>query len=66
MSLKFEIKDWRFEITWRELAVTPRARQEAKDKRESRDWLRWQPALISGTLDTTHTTKRNKKQNELD
>ena len=62
MSLKFEIRDWRFEITWRELTVTPRARREAEGKPELHDWLRWQPALVGGTLNTSHHTHNEKER----
>ena len=61
MSVKFEIKDWRFEITWRELAVTPRARRKAEEKPELRNWLRWQPALAGGTLNPAPHTHHEKE-----
>lgn len=32
MSVKLETKNWQFEITWRELAVTPRATNQTLDE----------------------------------
>lgn len=63
MSLKFEVKDWRFEITWRELSATPLARREASRKVERRDGLGWQPALVNALPNTpnTHLKKRSKE-----
>ena len=32
MSLKLETKNWQFEITWRELTVTPRVGNSTQDE----------------------------------
>lgn len=76
MSVKFEIRDWRFEITWRELTVTPRAGNETQD--EAGRFAVRQAASLSRTageiLFRTSTPSwqlvghslRGEQQNELD
>lgn len=61
MSVKLQTKNWQFEITWRELAVTPRARRAAEEEQELRNWSRWQPALAGGAPHSSHHT-HNKKE----
>jgi hypothetical protein len=65
MSVKLETKNWQFEITWRELAVTPRTRREAEEKAEPRGWPRLQPALAGGAPHAsqhTHNQKERKRK----
>ncbi|MGH9837087.1 MAG: hypothetical protein ACRD9Y_29005 [Blastocatellia bacterium] len=72
MSMKFEIADWRFELTWREMVCTPvdqdtldRSKAEEKPEFNNRNSLR--PAFVDGTnKPTTQQAKRREKRNELD
>jgi len=72
MSMKFEIADWRFELTWREMVCTPLERDtldrsKVEEKPEFNNWNSLRPAFVDGTdKHTTQQTKRREKRNELD
>jgi hypothetical protein len=70
--MKFEIADWRFELTWREMVCTPLDqatldRSKVEENPEFNHWNSLRPAFVDGTdKHTTRQVKRRDKRNELD
>jgi hypothetical protein len=70
MSLKFEVADWKFEITLSGMTCTPLEQGEEKNgakavRTKKGSWKKLESSTLSSPLNASLTKKRRGIQNEL-